>query len=506
MRHFQVVSLIALAFAGVACSSESGVSPGSSHVEKRGAQIINGNLDTTRQAVVAIVTSASLCTGTIIQKDDTTGVAYVLTAAHCVTPDAPTHVLQGNDWVEPTRVYSVIDYKYHPGYDSGGGSNLLYDIAMIRVSGANASTPVIPLDINTNVTAGTSIMSVGYGVTGPSDDTKRYNITKTVSEVDSPILMYSLSGGGICSGDSGGPVLSTGANQAVYAVHSAVDNASSSNCWGNGYSILVKPYYASFIAPILGEEVEPSCDLCVESNRTGACAGAVDACLDNQPCLDLVSCLNDCTSDSCVDDCASAHSAGISLLNALFQCDCTQCATECATECQGSGEGCGLAFQNTTCESCHSENCCEQAQVCADDATCNSCARSASPGPNCTANAAYQSWLACLGNSCASECGVSGSGGSGNAGGAGGSSNQSAGGSGGDGLFSGGAGGATTGGVGGSGGPQTSGNDGDSGSSTLSCSYSAENGGSSNASAWLLLGFAGFGLVRRRAYLSLSAR
>src|SRR5262245_57828099 len=66
------------------------------------SRIINGAVDTTHQAVVAILsqngTNATECSGTIFLVNGSTG--YALTAAHCCNdPQYPPQVIvQGNDY------------------------------------------------------------------------------------------------------------------------------------------------------------------------------------------------------------------------------------------------------------------------------------------------------------------------------------------------------------------------------------------------------------------------
>jgi hypothetical protein len=55
---------------------------------KTGQPIINGDPDTTHDAVVAVLSNGGACSGTVIAKDVVNKRGYVLTAAHCV-PQPP---------------------------------------------------------------------------------------------------------------------------------------------------------------------------------------------------------------------------------------------------------------------------------------------------------------------------------------------------------------------------------------------------------------------------------
>lgn len=513
MRLLALSSCALLLLGNVACSSADG---GSSHTGTQDSEIINGNLDTTHQAVVTILSQDSACSGTIVAKDVTRGIGYVLTAAHCVdSQHPPVEVHQGNDYAQPDKVYSVLSYQQHPAY---GGVNTQNDVGMIRIAGVDAATPTVDIGFGASVSNGMSVMSVGYGLTGDgSQNSRRYNITKNLNGVSSAIVQYSLSGGGICSGDSGGPVLSpTSGSQQVIAVHSSVSNSNGVTCSGTGYSVRVS-YHQSFITDFINEQVEQSCDVCRQVAQSGTCSSAIDSCLNNSSCSALVQCFNACASgdSACIQTCANNNSGGVSLYNAIIDCTCNACTTECEAEC--AGPSCGFQFQDATCTSCHEASCCQEGIDCADDAECTTCVTTSNPPASCANNAALNAWNSCLSQSCASECNVSnggsgGSGGSSGSAGSAGSAGSSSGGNGGSGG-SGAEGGAAGSGVGGDAGSGAGGsgasagnsatggsrNDGGS-SSSATCTLSVANSGhgSGAVGGLMLLGLLGLGLRRRR--------
>jgi len=297
--------------------------------------IINGTPDTTHQAVVAVVGGNNECSGTIIQKNGSTG--HVITAAHC---GSPQYVLQGNDYNNPDYVYPVIDFKKHPSW--GGQTGDVYDFMIVRFTSAGPATPVIPAmtQAQDNLTAGTQIRHVGYGKAGPapgSNNSIRRQILGTLSGVQPLTLSYDQPSGGPCSGDSGGPQLTMGTER-VAGVVSYGDQ----NCAVAGVSGRVSAVYDSFImAYINGTPIGPqTCDQCQQAavSGQGACVNAVNACLNDASCSALVDCINGCTDNACVQTCANQHASAIGLYNAIGTCVCdVGCVDECASAsfCQG---------------------------------------------------------------------------------------------------------------------------------------------------------------------------
>src|SRR5258706_3824093 len=100
--------------------------------------IINGSVDTTHRAVVAVINSTQgwTCSGTVIAVDGTT--AVVLTAGHCAGADS---VLTGDNYLSPTATYAVVDTLIHPDYDMQQFRN---DFALMRISGVPADLTSIP--------------------------------------------------------------------------------------------------------------------------------------------------------------------------------------------------------------------------------------------------------------------------------------------------------------------------------------------------------------------------
>src|SRR2546430_11092494 len=95
MRAFHALLAAPVLVLVAACSSTS--SPKSESTGTTASPIINGQLDTTHDAVVAIAlqqgNEGGLCSGTIVKIDAATNIGWVLTAAHCVAI-SPVLVIQ----------------------------------------------------------------------------------------------------------------------------------------------------------------------------------------------------------------------------------------------------------------------------------------------------------------------------------------------------------------------------------------------------------------------------
>ncbi|MEZ4440254.1 MAG: MYXO-CTERM sorting domain-containing protein [Polyangiaceae bacterium] len=298
-------------------------------IETLDEAIINGTVDNGHGAVVAVLGQGA-CTGTIIHTDPQSGIGHVLTAAHCTNPQ---QVVMGSDYTNPTAVFPVIASLAHPSYNGQ-----VYDFQMVRISGVSSSTPVIPAmsPSQDNLGSGTQVRHVGYGKAGPapgSNNTVKRQILGSLDSVSSLTIDYNQPSGGPCSGDSGGPQLTVGGTERVAGVTSYGDQS----CASFGVSGRVSAVYDSFIVNYInGAPVGPqTCDGCLQAATTGqgACINAVNACFNNTACGALVDCINNCSTQACVNQCAQQHSGGVNLYNAIFTCVCdVGCPAECGME------------------------------------------------------------------------------------------------------------------------------------------------------------------------------
>lgn len=393
--------------------------------------ITNGTQDTTHQAVMSLVdqTHGTMCSGTVVAVKGTYG--FLLTAAHCVLGEpsqgipAPTTsdlvVIQGNSVNNPTTYYPVVDFKANPGYTTSG--NKLYDFAMVKFNGAGTATPRMQLLTASldNLKAGSPVEFVGYGITagGAQDSGTRMHVNNTLQNtaagyaVSALTVSYSEAGGlgGPCSGDSGGPALYT-VNGTQYVA--AVTSYGDPNCTQYGISGRVSAVVSTFIDPYINGTTGTGTQTCAQCQQAattgvGACSSEVTACQNNTDCAALVKCLNACAQNdqTCVNNCATQHSAGTAIYQKIGDCVCsTACTTECASDPSCQGAQCGYSFSDATCSTCMNNNCCTQQQNCKNDTTCNSCVTSQTPPANCSSNTADTALMQCYTNKCATQCGM----------------------------------------------------------------------------------------------------
>ena len=215
------------------------------------ARIINGQLDFEHDAVVALFTGQSGCTGTIVHQAD--GHVYVLTAAHCFQFGAIEYVVVGDNYNSPDATALLVnDYQVHSQFSQ---QNLSYDFAMVRASSFQFQASVIPplppsLD---TIQTGTPVEHVGYGVTSypNGSTTQRHRTTGQIAQAATLQISYNQPQSGPCSGDSGGPnLVEIGGQEYVGGVTSYGDEG----CAIQGVSGRVSAIYNSFIVPFIGED------------------------------------------------------------------------------------------------------------------------------------------------------------------------------------------------------------------------------------------------------------
>ena len=218
------------------------------NVERAAAPIVRGARDHTHDAVVAIVGPEHLCSATIVATRPPA--LYLLTAAHCVAPVAPSDpelALFGPDYALATTSFPIEHCTPDPRYDGES-----YDFAMCRARGATEATPVLPVQSSPDELAvGTPVRHVGYGVTGSAEaNSERFQVVSELTEVDPLLLWYDQQPGGPCSGDSGGPQLSVDDPGRVVGVTSFGDM----DCDSFGASGRISVAASSFILPFVEQD------------------------------------------------------------------------------------------------------------------------------------------------------------------------------------------------------------------------------------------------------------
>lgn len=161
------------------------------------------------QGVVAVVSDATMCTGTLIDPE------VVITAGHCVLYPSQgvdleagdLEILGGADVVAaPVHVADVAAIALHPTW-SGTLTEGQVDLALLRLT-ASASQETYPVRGDPAPQPGNAAVIVGYG-RGEGDDPMSSGIHRageTTVLGATPDLLETGGQAGSCSGDSGGPV------------------------------------------------------------------------------------------------------------------------------------------------------------------------------------------------------------------------------------------------------------------------------------------------------------
>ncbi len=341
-------------------------------VGSRSDAIVNGQLDTTHQAVMLANCrdQPCICTGTLVKKDEATGVGWVVTAGHCM-PD-PGHAPALRFYVQADKAatyqadyvntlekgvirYPILDWVRHPDYSVTALGGINNDIGIVRVFGVGPETPVIPLTpADDALSGGMSAVDVGYGSSGPFNDTKNFGIAGTrqradvkIKSVDSKLVVISGEdpGGSINIGDSGGPVLAmVGGIESVVGIHSTRNP---------GVPFLVAPVQnntrvSTRLDWVDGELAKApdvtSCTSCLRIATGGvrACAQTSMKCLDDPDCDAYAKCVEECSNDgtdgptkACRETCAGPHPNAPALYEQGLACGCGTCAAVCGDTCQG---------------------------------------------------------------------------------------------------------------------------------------------------------------------------
>lgn len=368
--------------------------------------IINGQVDSSHPAVVAYSHNGGICSATIIEVQGNLG--YALTAAHCIGANNG-ELSVGTNTSAPDAKIPVVARAAHPDY----GKTALYDVAMLVFEGANGSTPTLSLlePSLDKLKAGSPLEILGYGRTEDGGGTVGVRHTKamTAKAVTSLRIIYDQTKGGMCSGDSGGPSLTTAAPQRVAGVHSFVASNDGS-CLYEGHDMRVSAFVDSFIRPFIDETPYglQTCDQCTEAHTfNGICTPDVEACYASPACSSYVSCIQSCNKAGCYVECEQKFPLGATLYDAIYQCVCDSgCNVECADAGFCNPPVCGLTAAKPSCNACLETSCCSEAQACSNSPTCVDCLSSLIPGPSCDSDPATAQYEACLAAQCPDACGI----------------------------------------------------------------------------------------------------
>jgi hypothetical protein len=158
------------------------------------------------------------------------------------------------------------------------------------------------------------------------------------------------------------------------------------------------------------------CQSCMEAS----CCAPSAACSNSVDCLSIVTCGNQCQSQSCVTGCTTQFPAGATGYETLATCLRSSCGDVCLLVDGGAttANNCGqLVFASDTCQSCVNGNCCSASQTCSDDPDCllyvqclNTCApNDTNCRDNCrtlnpTGFSTFGSLNTCMQSKCTTQC------------------------------------------------------------------------------------------------------
>lgn len=422
---------VGLTAISVGCSSTHVVPPEEATPAQATNRIVGGQADATHPAVVSINES---CSGTIIRVDPQAGIGWILTAAHCFPGTPSAYVLQGTDLRGAGVLYFTADYVYKdPRYNTTASP---YDLALVRIVGVDASTPVLPLIAANEDTlaGGSAITVVGYGQTvvaaadaGAGASTIRKSIARTISQLSATHIVHSNSGGGACYGDSGGAVVAAvgggerlvGVNSYVSATGGATDCGPNNSSYAVRVTTAVRDWVTQTIAQTSASPA--SCESCrgVQTSGKQTCADEWRTCLLDTDCAVYRTCALGCSTYTCLDACARSRPRGYGFSTALETCLCfTGCQASCTSSCLTLPK-CGITPETVgSCASCTESKCCAELLDCASDGTCSLCqtapadagAPDAGRGdastnlPLCASHPKRAAITACTRSKCQAEC------------------------------------------------------------------------------------------------------
>jgi MYXO-CTERM domain-containing protein len=235
--------------------------------------IINGQVDETHKAVVALTVSDwgqtfSFCSGTVI------GPRAVLTAGHCIDESgiSPSQmkVFFGTSVGDGSTSIQVTSATVHPQYYVRNDGAPMNDVAVVTLAQDAPVQPVAWQRTPLPDITGKTVTLVGYGVTNAarqSGDGTRRVVDLQVVNYDETFIYYGDGQRGTCQGDSGGPMFAD-MNGTLTIV--GVTSWGDQSCVQLGGNTRVDTY-AAFIAPLAPVRV----DLMINSPAEGETVGGV---------------------------------------------------------------------------------------------------------------------------------------------------------------------------------------------------------------------------------------
>jgi V8-like Glu-specific endopeptidase len=191
-------------------------------------------------SVVYLSSQGAACTGALVHPQ------IVLTAAHCVPNDITATVRFGERANTAVQLADTEFCRANPGFfDTGGGD----DYGFCKLATPVTNIPVTPIAFGCEegiLGPGTQITHVGYGVDQNGDSGRKKSVSLSVQNVTQQGEIITGSGGnGICSGDSGGPVMTKlranlGGDDTwrVVGIHSWAQMSDPGECGGTAGSVI----------------------------------------------------------------------------------------------------------------------------------------------------------------------------------------------------------------------------------------------------------------------------
>jgi hypothetical protein len=304
----------------------------------QGRPIYYGEVDSNpaHMAVVAITYGPGtgyFCSGTLIAS------SYVMTAGHCLEGESARNVqvFIGSNAYSNGTYRSAAELAVHPNYD---GRNILNDISLIRLSSPapTSVTPIPYLPARLGLTRsdeGATVDFSGFGVTETGSDGRKLHVERPIDRVCTGpsscgdvvphAFGYSQSGGGPCSGDSGGPAfIFRSGTEYVAGVTSYGDQ----RCTDFGVSTTVsdfEPFISDFIGGVLGAPCNG-----VAECLSGYCVDGV--CCDS-PCNGVCSACNLSGTGACQTVPNGTPCPDTNLCNGQEVCQTGQCVTGVPLDC-----------------------------------------------------------------------------------------------------------------------------------------------------------------------------